>query len=378
MKPPLPKPRVSIFTPTHRSHRWLREASESVHAQTSDDWEWVVLVNNDTASIAPSADDRVRMIVHDEPVVGVGHAKRLAVAHCQGEILIELDHDDLLEPTCVAEVVEAFDQNPEASLVYSRFAQVRADGSPDPTRFDPTYGWEYDDHDGLLIPRSLEPTPHNVSLIWYAPNHVRAFRRSSYEQTSGYDPSLKVLDDLALMNQLYRVGPFVPLDRMLYRQRIHGGNTQLDLDNNRSIQTGSWDLYEQNILANCLTWSARQGLRTALKYDGLPWREDFDPNSYGLIRLYGNDAQRYLDTEMMLECHGLLAPNGMLLIMTPEGVPINEHWFRAWVATENARFQESRIRTVEVDGVKWTQANLIAVKEGYTRSGGIMYARIRR
>jgi glycosyltransferase involved in cell wall biosynthesis len=372
------RPNISVFTPTYGDSRYLAEAWGSLKAQTYTDWEWVVMINNSTITTLPiEPDDRVRFVFDRAGrVQGVGHAKRIAVAHCKGEILVELDHDDLLEPTCLSEVAEAFERHPEASLVYSRFAQVLPDGSPDPQRFDPAYGWEYDEHNGYLVPRSLEPTPHNVSLIWYAPNHVRAFRRSSYRATSGYDPSLRVLDDLALMSELYRTGSFVPLDSLLYRQRIHGANTQLDLETNRLIQSGSWELYERNILPNYLTWASRNSLRTALNCrEDIPWREwreDLEPNTYGLIRC---ELGGWLDWAFIRDAHWLLAPNGMLSIFVPEGVPYNEHYFRAWCATDHAPFQESRIRTVNIDGRNWTQANLIAVKEGYTREGGILYAK---
>lgn len=381
------RPNISVFTPTHGDHAFLAEAWSSVKAQTYTDWEWVVLVNNSTVETLPiEPDDRVRFVFARDydpvnlPIDGVGHAKREAVSHCQGKILVELDHDDVLEPTCLSEVAEAFERHPGASLVYSRFAQVLADGAPDPSQFDPAHGWEYDEHSGYLVPRSLAATPHNVSLIWYAPNHVRAFRRESYDLTAGYDPSLKVLDDLALMSELYRVGEFVALDTPLYRQRIHGRNTQLDLPLNQQIQAGTWDLYEQNILPNYLTWADRKGLRTAFSPKEFWAVQDFqedwaEPNAFGLIRFDGDDATYHLHTELMLEAHRALAPNGLLSIFMPEGVPINEHWFRGWCATDNAPFQESRIATWPINGHNWVQANLIAVKDGYTREGGILHAR---
>jgi glycosyltransferase involved in cell wall biosynthesis len=370
------RPNISIFTPTHGDSAYLAEAWQSIKAQTYEDWEWVVLINNSTVTTLPiDPDPRIRFVYDTEGVVqGVGHAKRLAVAECKGDILVELDHDDLLTPDALAHITEAFNSYPGASLVYSRFAQVQADGSPHPQRFDASHGWEYDEADGLLVPRLLKPTPHNVSLIWYAPNHVRAFRLSSYEATTGYDPSLSVLDDLALMAQLFQVGEFVALDVMLYKQRMHGANTQLDLETNRKIQTGTWDLYEQNVLANYRAWARRKSLSVALTPKEIRVREDLRPSSFGLLRYCGDDGG-YLNGEAIQDAHHLLAPNGLLAIFIPEGVPLNEHYFRAWCSTDSAMFQESRIATWEIGGRKWVQANLIAVKEGYTREGGVLHAK---
>lgn len=370
------RPNISVFTPTHGDSAYLAEAWESIRDQDTDDWEWVVLVNNSTADRAAldiGHDPRVRF-VHAKPgrIQGVGHAKRITVAHCRGDILVELDHDDRLTPSALSEVQAAFEEHPEASLVYSRFTQIQADGSPHPQEFDSSYGWTYDECNGFLVPRNLEPTPHNVSLIWYAPNHLRAFRRSAYQATCGYDVSLRILDDLSLMSELYRVGPFVALDSLLYYQRLHGSNTQLDPETNASIQTGTWDLYERNILINYEAWSKRNNLLISREPGDLRGAP-VEKNSYGLI-WWGNQRW-WIDNDDLSAAHEALAPNGMLSIFMPEGVPFNEHFFRAWCATSGAPFQASRIDTWNIGGQNWVQANLIAVKDGYTREGGILYAR---
>jgi glycosyltransferase involved in cell wall biosynthesis len=172
-------PRVSVFTPSHKT-RFLDECLESLLAQTFTDWEWIVLLNGNARWRPAEADDRIRVVV-DDTISGVGAAKRLACAEANGEVLVELDHDDLLTPDCLAKVVAAFDAHPEASLVYSDCAQILEDGSRDNSRFNADAGWTYDEVEvggrQLLRARSMAPTPHNVSYIWFAPNHVRAFRR---------------------------------------------------------------------------------------------------------------------------------------------------------------------------------------------------------
>jgi hypothetical protein len=66
----------------------------------------------------------------------------------------------------------------------------------DESRFSEAHGWMYRDEtvDGrtVLVSDAMEATPHNVSYIWYAPNHVRAFRRDLYEKVGGYDDTLTV------------------------------------------------------------------------------------------------------------------------------------------------------------------------------------------
>ena len=114
----------------------------------------------------------------------------------------------------------AFDAHPNAALVYSHSAQILEDGSRDESRFDTRNGWVYHavtvDGRSVQYPQSLEPTPHNVSYIWFAPNHVRAYARAAYDRAGGYDPTRHVLDDQDLMCKLYQVGDFHLIDKCLY------------------------------------------------------------------------------------------------------------------------------------------------------------------
>jgi ubiquinone/menaquinone biosynthesis C-methylase UbiE len=52
---------------------------------------------------------------------------------------------------------------------------------------------------------AMAPTPHNVSYIWWAPNHVRAFPRHSVGVIRAADFLEHVADKVALINELYRL-----------------------------------------------------------------------------------------------------------------------------------------------------------------------------
>src|SRR5258708_4929407 len=215
--PPI-KPYVSVFTPSHRP-TYLNEPYASLQRQSFPDWEWIVLLNRGARWAPPEPNPRVR-VVSDNHIRGVGQAKQRACAEAQGELLVELDHDDLLTSRALESLVKARADDPTATLLYSHFAQIMADGSPDDTRFDVTAGWTYEDVtiDGkdLQYAVSLAPTPHNVSYIWWAPNHVRAFPTEAYTAAGGYDPQRTVLDDQDLMCRLYQQGPFHLIDHCLF------------------------------------------------------------------------------------------------------------------------------------------------------------------
>ena len=91
--------RVSVFTPSHNP-RWLNDCYRSLAAQTLPDWEWVVLLNGKASNWSPPQPDR-RVKVARAGVKGVGAAKRAACEIATGDLLVELDHDDVLVSDCL-------------------------------------------------------------------------------------------------------------------------------------------------------------------------------------------------------------------------------------------------------------------------------------
>ena len=195
------RPRVSVYSPSHQP-RYLNDCMRSLLAQTYGDWEWIVVLNHGARWHPPVEDPRLRVVIQDD-LSGVGAAKRHACSLASGEFLVELDHDDELRSDALQLIVEAFEADPAVGFVFSSFAQIDEDGLPDDSRFDERNGWVYDEAevDGrwVLQCHALEASPHNLSFIWFAPNHVRAFRRSVYESAGGYDATRDVLDDQDLM-----------------------------------------------------------------------------------------------------------------------------------------------------------------------------------
>ena len=416
-------PKISVFTPSHQP-RWLDQCYASLKAQTFDDWEWIVLLNDD-GEWDPNPDELLdddRVIVDDwDGPRNIGRLKASCVHSSTGDLLVELDHDDILVPRALEILSVAHDTYPECSMFYSNTMQINEDGTANLDMFDQRHGWLYHGEtvDGVsgIVTEAMQPTPHNVSNIWYAPNHVRAFPRWAYRQAGGYDPNLEVCDDLDLMCRLYQVAPFHRIPETLYLQRVHPENTQLH--KNALIQSESLRLYDHYVEPNVLEWAKRKGL-TALdlggahnprkgyltvdKHGGDYTGDVFDvlgnmaDSSAGVIRA-ADFLEHVADKiELMNEIHRVLAPDGMLLSITPSSDgrgafqdPThvsywNENSF--WYYTDQdyaksvpeitARVQVGRM--VSYFPSDWHRdhdipsvcANLIALKEGGNRNGGIL------
>jgi SAM-dependent methyltransferase len=415
---------LSVFTPSHNP-AFLTDCFNSLEAQTFDDWEWVVLLNQGARWVPPREDPRIRVVVAPG-FGGVGTAKYRACSEARGEILVEFDHDDLLASNALQAIHEAFNERPAVALVYSHCAQILEDGSRDDSTFDTANGWEYRqasvDGRDVQYPIAFQPTPHNVSYIWFAPNHVRAFSRDAYEQAGGYDPARNVLDDHDLMCRLYEVGDFHLVDDCLYLQRMHPANTQREKATNAFIQTETVTLYDRYIERNALAWARRHHLLALdlgaaharpAGYVGVDRRRGDDVDivaelpaplpladgSVGVIRAV--DFLEHIADKVALfnELYRLLAPGGLLLSQTPSTdgrgafqdpthvgfYNENSFWYftearyQSYVPEIEARFQVSRLVTHfpsewhAAHNISYVTANLIALKEPAPRNGGPIF-----
>lgn len=324
---------ISIITPSNNP-KWLGNAYDSLAAQTYTDWEWVVLLNG--GAKWEHSDPRVK-IFNSKVTGSIGSLKREAIAVSDQSIpiILELDHDDELEPTALSLVMKAFNQH-SSVFVYSDTMSIDENGEPVSQVYG-DYGWRYRMEGDVYVPISFPPFPSNLGHIWWAPNHLRAFRRDAYEAVGGYS-NLEVCDDLDLMHKLYMIGEFTHIEKTLYRQRIHSTNSQKI--KNAMIQAESMRLYTDDIQELALGWAKKRGLkcldfgaahRKPAGYEGVDIRRGigvdyvadcnerlpFEDDSVGVIRCV--DFLEHLNNPVgfMNECYRVLAHGGMMLTLTP-------------------------------------------------------------
>jgi len=93
-------PRVSIIIPAYNAAGFLAETLDSVVAQTYDDWEAIVVDDASTDGTDALASSRHPQIacIRAECNLGTGGARNRALERSTGELIVLLDHDDLLLP----------------------------------------------------------------------------------------------------------------------------------------------------------------------------------------------------------------------------------------------------------------------------------------
>ena len=337
-------PKISVIIPFHKKDSpFLKESIESVQKQIFQDWEIVLVPNGEALGSDLSeyaGDPKIRVVPFKEKTDYIGKIKHFAFMQGSGEILFELDYDDILTSDALLECADAF-EDPKIVFVYSNSAEFK-DGTWEPqTDYNSAYGWQYRDKeiDGHKFREavSFEPSPASISLIFFAPNHFRAWRRDFYHEIGGHNQDLRVCDDQELVIRTYLTSPegMKHIDKLCYLYRISDSNIYLKLI--KEIEQGTWALYNQYIYALVEKWCDTFGYRKIdiggrfecpegyesvdlkdadIKAD-LKKKWPFKDNSIGLIRAH--DILEHLPDQRhtMQEIYRVLVPGGWLLSQTP-------------------------------------------------------------
>jgi glycosyltransferase involved in cell wall biosynthesis len=126
-------PIVSIITALHNKGPYLAETVASVRAQSLKDWEMLIVENGSSdegpriAAGLAAQEPRIRLLY--SPVIGPGAARNHGLKDAQGEWVLFLDADDLIEPDYLKARLHALEQQPKAHIIAGPWV-VFPDGHP--------------------------------------------------------------------------------------------------------------------------------------------------------------------------------------------------------------------------------------------------------
>jgi glycosyltransferase involved in cell wall biosynthesis len=118
--------RVSIVTPFLNAGGFIREAVDSVLAQTYPHWELLLVDDGSTdestsiaQAFAAAHPDRIRYLAHSGRAnKGASASRNLATAAARGEYIAFLDADDVYLPRKLERQVPLLDEHPQAGMLY--------------------------------------------------------------------------------------------------------------------------------------------------------------------------------------------------------------------------------------------------------------------
>jgi len=196
------KPLISVITPVFDTpvHR-LEEAIESVLAQAYENWE-IVLIDDgssdaDVLRALPPLAARDRRITlkslgkHE----GISAALNQGLALARGEWVAFLDHDDVIEPDAVFQIVKLLQTHADADLIYSDEDKLGEDGVEAPL-FKPDWSPDF-----FL---SYNYVGHLTAVRRDIVQEAGGFR-SQFDSAQDYDLFFRVIEQTKRIHHIPRV-----------------------------------------------------------------------------------------------------------------------------------------------------------------------------
>lgn len=208
---------ISVIVPTYNYGRFIREAIESVLAQTYPVVEIIVVDDgstDDTQEILTGFGNRIVTVFQSN--AGVSAARNAGMAMARGEYLAFLDSDDLWLPEKIEKQIALFEADPELGLVHCGAERIDAAGTTLSVELTGLEGW---------VAREL--LAHGEGLV--AVGSSMMVPRRVAEEIGGFDSRLLACEDGDFCYRValrYRFG-FVP--ELLVRYRQHGDGNHLNI-----------------------------------------------------------------------------------------------------------------------------------------------------
>lgn len=196
-------PLVSVVIPCYNAGVELDEAVRSALAQTWPSIEVIVVDDGSTnpATLAMLHDARwPRTRILHKGNGGPASARNMAIRNANGQYILPLDADDLIDSTYVEKAVRVLASRPEVGIVYCRAMKFGAENGP----------WE-------LPPYTLrELVIDNVIFV------TSLFRREDWERVGGFSESLKLgVEDYDFWVKIVALGREVhQIDEFLFHYRV--------------------------------------------------------------------------------------------------------------------------------------------------------------
>jgi glycosyltransferase involved in cell wall biosynthesis len=199
---------VSVIMPAYNGQAYIREAIESILAQTYSPLEIIVVDDGSPTSMEEAVfgyGPRVRYLRKENG--GTASARNAGWRAASGEYIALLDQDDLWLPRKLELQIPRFAEDPRIGLV-TAWMEV----------FDSATGESKD-----IFKPAAEMHVHDILGFNLPPVQTMVFRRSALEKIGGFDPAMLGTDDWDINIRIAAEYRIVTVEEVLGRARMHTG-----------------------------------------------------------------------------------------------------------------------------------------------------------
>ena len=237
--------KFSFFTCTYNTGEFrLKRLYNSLINQTYKEWNWFIIddsPNDETIKLIESLEDpRITVIKNVTRHGNIGFNKHTVAMMCDGDYLVEIDHDDEIIPDCLMHLKDAFNKYPDAGFAYSLCLEYSVGSNHmTPIIYGDGWGWgegltKTETINGKETTFSASPNinPYSIRTIYAQPNHVRCWNKQLYHKIGGHNIELSVLDDMDLLIRTFLNTKMIKIDKVLYIQYQEAGERGSKNNNN--------------------------------------------------------------------------------------------------------------------------------------------------
>ena len=232
-------PLVSVIINCYNGEKYLREAIESVYAQSYQNWEiifWDNCSNDNSAEIAKSYKDRF-FYYKSNVNTPLGHARNLALEKSKGEFISFLDSDDIWEVEKLSKQVNKILENEKYCLCYCGVEEIFENGNHF-RYYLPNY------ESGLLVNKLLEK--FNIHIV------AALIRKEALlESNLNFDTNLTASEEYCLFINLSLIFPISVINEPLVKYRVSPNSLSVLMSNKLGYERRyALDKLKQHILFN--------------------------------------------------------------------------------------------------------------------------------
>ena len=212
------RPSFSAIIPTFNRRDTIERALDSALAQSYPANEIIVVDDgstDDTSELLREYGSKIRLKTFSNNG-GQAKARNWGIQHAGCDHLAFLDSDDAWHKDFLAAIADAWDDNPNASIIYSQYERIEDERGGQAIPMDVFV-------DGDQIEAMLQDNfIHSSSLV--------SVRRDWAAAVGGFDPSYYISEDRAMYLRLLQYGPAVAVPRRLVRRHIGHDNLTHDFE----------------------------------------------------------------------------------------------------------------------------------------------------
>ena len=209
-------PTVTVITPVFNAAGTIRQTLASVREQDYPGLEHVVVDGGSTDGTVDILREAEGLRWISEPDRGLAHALNKGIALATGDVIGELNADDVYEPGALRAVGAAFEARPDAMWLTGYCRIIDGDGReirPRVTRYKNALLRRYSL--GLYLTHNFVSAPSTF------------FRRATLEEAGGFDERYRISVDYDLQLRFARRGDPIVLERDLACFRMTEGTLSM-------------------------------------------------------------------------------------------------------------------------------------------------------